>query len=498
MATQLLEPLIEDVTAPPAGRRRVLVRLAGELGTKSPRTRRRFLNTLLANARRALHAAGLRATVSQEWSRLWVDGPDPAAARRAVAHLFGVHSAVEVLEVSFESLPSLVDALEPVFRERVRGHTFGVRARRAGSSPVKAQDLAVALGAALLPVSAGVNLDDPQVEVRVLVGENRAYACGEESIGPGGLPLGSGGRALTLLSGGFDSPVAAWYVMRRGVELDQVHFDLGGCGQVEAAVEVAREFTRSWAPGVAVQLHVVDLAPLLVALEERCDRRLRQVLLKRAMYRAAGLLARELGSEALVTGEALAQVSTQTLRSLAVCEAAAGLPVLRPLIGMDKTEIIARAREIGTYEASERVQEHCSIAGGKVITWPRSDAVQAAEALVAEEATEAWTAAQVAGRRVIDLSTWVPEPAREEAPEVDAIPPTAHVVDVREPFEGEPVGELQLPYSIALERLDLLQPDREYVLVCTAGQRSAALAGELRRRGFTASSLRGGLRRLPR
>ena len=501
MAVQNADRIALPLDLTPAHRRRVLLRLAGELGTKSPRTRRRFLATLVGNAGRALRAAGLQATVRQEWSRIWVDVADPGhvpVARRAVADLFGTHSAAEVLEVPAPSLSALVTALEPVYRERVRGHTFGIRARRAGTTSIAPQDLAVELGAALLPVSAGVNLDHPEVQVQVIVGEHSAYACLEESPGPGGLPLSTGGRALALLSGGFDSPVAAWHVMRRGVDVELVHFDLGGCGQVEAAMEVARALVHRWAPGVSVPVHVVDLARLMTALQERCDRRLRQVLLKRAMYRAAGQLGRELEVEALVTGEALAQVSTQTLRSLAVCEEAAGMVVLRPLIGMDKTEIIARATAIGTREASEGVQEECAIAGGKVITWPHLASVRTAEAMVAGEATDAWAAGQVARRRVIDASTWQPVSPAVGVREVESVPSGAELIDVREPYEGEPVGTLQLPYSVAMERIDLLRPDQDYVLVCTTGQRSAALAGRLHDRGYRAWSLRGGLRRLPR
>jgi thiamine biosynthesis protein ThiI len=499
---QRTEAVTTGSPAQPQHRRRVLLRLAGELGTKSTRTRRRFLAILLANTRRALREAGVPARVEHGWSRIWVDTPDPARARRALSSVFGVQAAVEVLEVPFQDLDGLVGALVPLYRERVRGRTFGVQARRLGAASVSPHDLAVALGSALLGDSAGVDLDHPEVAVPVLVGDGFAYARGAETEGPAGLPLGSGGRALALLSGGFDSPVAAWHVMRRGVELDLLHFDLGGCGEVDAALLVARELMRRWAPGTRVTVHIVDLAPLVEVLRARCPGKLRQVLLKRAMYRAAGQLARELQVEAIVTGEAIAQVSTQTLRSLAVCEAAAGLPVLRPLVGMDKTDIIARAGAIGTRESSERVQELCSIADGKVVTWPVPGSVEAAEAEMGGTGDGDWTAARLAGRRTLDLRSWEP-PAKlpTETPhgdvELAAIPEGALVVDVREPYEGPPVGDVQLPYSGALERLDLLDSDHAYVLVCPAGQRSRRLAGELRQRGITAWSLRGGLKRLP-
>lgn len=478
-------------------RRRVLVRLGGELGTKSTRTRRKFLTVLVANAARALRAAGLHARVQQEWSRIWVDGEDVAGIRQVVADLFGVRSATEVLELRLTGIDQLVRDLAPLYRAQVRGRTFGVRARRLGRSDVSPQDLAVALGTALQPGSAGVDLDDPQAEVVVMVGEDRAWAALDRTDGPGGLPLGSGGMALALFSGGFDSPVAAWHVMRRGVAIEMVHFELGG-GQVEESLAVASALCRRWAPGVHTRVHVVDLGPLVAALVQRCDRRLRQVLLKRAMYRAATLLAEDLGLEAMVTGEALAQVSTQTLRSLVVCEQAGRLPVLRPLIGMDKTEIIAMARRIGTHQASVIVQETCSIAGGKVITWPRIDAVTDIEGTVGEEVTEDWTRRQVAARRTIDLAEWEPPlDLGTPPPELDAVPEGALVVDVREAYEGEAIGDLRLPYSVALERFGELDAGREHVLVCNNGLRSGALAGRLRERGLRAWSLRGGMASLP-
>ncbi|MGH7869175.1 MAG: tRNA sulfurtransferase, partial [Candidatus Dormibacteraceae bacterium] len=311
------------------------------------------------------------------------------------------------------------------------------------------------------------------------------------------LPLGRGGQTLALLSGGFDSPVAAWHIMRRGTEVELVHFDLGGCGQVDQALKVAQQLTSRWAPGTVVKISVIDLAPLVQALIERCDRRLRQVLLKRAMYRAAARLAQEIGAEALVTGESLAQVSSQTLRSLAVCEAVADLPILRPLIGMDKTEIIARARQIGTYDASEQVEEHCSISGSRVIIWPRRSAVEQAEQAVAEAASEEWAARQVAQRQTINLSEWVPSTALDAATwEVDGVPSLALLVDIRELAEGGDAGDIRLPSSSALDHLERLDLGQEYVLLCQSGQRSRGLASQLRERGYTAWSLRGGVGRL--
>jgi tRNA uracil 4-sulfurtransferase len=473
----------------------LLLRLSGELGTKSTRTRRRFLQQLLDNVRRALAQAGVAGHAHHTWSRLWVETADLDRAERALRDVFGIRGLSRGVQIRFDTAEDLTDRLASLVRDRVRGHTFAVRTRRMVGASLTAHDLDISLGAALLADSAGVNLDRPEVTVQVLAGPGHAFCSVDATDGAAGLPLGTGGRALAMLSGGFDSPVAAWHVLRRGVELDLVHFDLGP-GSSTAALLVARTLMERWAPGFEVTVHVVDFQDLVLGLRQRAPAKVRQLLLKRAMYRGAGTLARRLGTDALVTGEALAQVSTQTLRSLAVCEQAAGeMPVLRPLIGLDKPDIIALARRIGTHDASAHVQELCGIADGeKVVTWPTVARAEAAEDGLVGLGDQAWVERRLDARLVVDLAAWVaPAPSADLEVELDRVPEGALVVDVREPFEGEPMGDLQLPGSVALELLARLDPGREYVLVCPQGRRSRALAGELRNRGYRAWSLRGGL-----
>src|SRR5579884_358735 len=455
-AMQIVEPTESTTTAiepdpAPGGRDRrlLLVRLAGEMGVKSSRTRRSFLRLLAENARRALRQAGVEARVRPEWSRLLVETADPEAARETLGRVFGVHAVAEVVEVAHAGLEDLVARLLPLFQPRVEGRTFAVRPRRTPETPFTSEALARALGAALLPHAAKVDLSHPEVEVRVRAEPGRAFA-----------------------------------------EMES------GCGQVDAALAAARELVRRWAPGHRVPAHVVDLAPMVAALVDRVPGRMRQVLLKRAMYRVGDALAREIGAEALVTGECLGQVSTQTLRNLATCEEASSLPVLRPLIGLDKNEIMERARRLGTYEASSQVREHCSIAEGQVVTRASAAAAEAAERLLPDDlASEAWARAAVAARTVVpSLADWRPAALPEHV--VDRVPEGAVVVDVREPGEGPTAGDLRLPFSCALDSLAELPPGRTYVLVCASGYRSDLLARELRGRGYAAFSLLGGVGRL--
>jgi tRNA uracil 4-sulfurtransferase len=467
--------------------RLLMLKIAGEIGTKSSRTRRRFLRVLGRNVRAALDRAGVRATVDPRWSRLLVRAHDPEAARDILGRVFGLHSVAEAVAVPFSTLDELVAAAADLHRDRVAGRTFAVRARRSGEHPFRSVDVATALGTALLPGSAGVNLTEPQVEVPVEVVDDTAYVVMEAGRGAGGLPIGVGGRVVSLFSGGFDSPVATWMAMRRGMAVDLVVCDLGGCGQVDAALEVARELATRWAPGVEPRAHVVDLSPVVMALRARVDPRIRQVVLKRSMYRAGTLMARRVGAEALVTGEALGQVSTQTLRNLAVAEDAATVPVLRPLVGMDKEEIMARSRAIGTHDASLQVQEHCNIATGRVETAARLREVVTAEGGL----DESFVRASVDRAESVDLLTWSPGPPPAHV--VTSVPDDAVVVDVREPEEGPDAGELRLPFTRFEAWMSTLDPGRTYLFVCAQGNRSELVAHQLRRRGVDAYSLAGGV-----
>jgi tRNA uracil 4-sulfurtransferase len=469
----------------------LMLKIAGEIGTKSSRTRRRFLRVLARKVGLALDRHGVPGRVEPRWSRLFVRTRDPGGARRALAGVFGLHSIAEIQTIRFRDLDDLVAAAADTFRERVAGRTFAVRARRAGTHAFRSPDVARELGTALLDVSAGVDLDHPQVEVAIEIGQGEAYAILDSVRGAGGLPAGTGGRAVALFSGGFDSPVAAWMTMRRGTSLDLVICDLGECGEVDGALAVARELVERWAPGIEPRAHVIGFAAVVAGLKARVEPRLRQVVLKRAMYRAGTLVAEEIGADALVTGEALGQVSTQTLRNIAVAEEAAGVPVLRPLIGMDKEEIIRRARAIGTHDASERVLEHCSIATGRVET-----AASLREVLTAEgQVDEGFIRAAVGRRQEVDLLAWEPGPPPEHV--LEDVPEGAMVVDVREDDEGALVGDVRLPYTRAHEWAPGLDPDRTYLFVCSQGLRSESIAHELRRRGLRAFSLAGGIGRLP-
>ena len=193
------------------------------------------------------------------------------------------------------------------------------------------------------------------------------------------MPLGVEGKALALISGGFDSAVAAWLMLKRGVALDYVFCNLGGDAYERAVVQVTKALADDWSYGTQPKLYVIDFEEPLRELKAKTRENYWQLILKRVMYRAASQIGHAIGADAIITGEAVGQVSSQTLANLRAIDSAASLPVFRPLLGFDKEEIIAPAPHLGTAALSEQVKEYCAIAPGHPVTAAREQRVIAEE-----------------------------------------------------------------------------------------------------------------------
>ncbi|CAN5909166.1 tRNA 4-thiouridine(8) synthase ThiI [soil metagenome] len=393
-------------------------------------------------------------------------------------------------------LEEIVRVGRETFGERVRGHSFAVRAKRSGNHPFTSEVVQRELGAALNP-GARVDLQQPEVTVHVEVRDRRAYLFSEWIDAMGGLPLGVDGYAVCLLSGEFDSTVAASLMLKRGVELDYVFCNLAGDAYERSVVRVAKVLADGWSYGTRPRLHVVDFAAALDALRAHTRPKYWQLVLKRLMYRAAAQVAAEQHASALVTGEAVGQVSSQTLANLRAIDGAVDLPVLRPLIGFDKDEIIAFTRRIGSYELSSRVREYCAIAPGN----PATRATRAATAREEEMIDPAIIRQAVAERCVLDLRSLGTADLVQPYIFAEEIPEEAVVLDIRAPHEWEEwhhPGALNLPMAELLSRPLPLNRRRSYVLYCAQGPQAAHLAEQLQREGYEAYAFRGGFARCGR
>jgi tRNA uracil 4-sulfurtransferase len=331
-----------------------------ELGLKRG-NRPLFLRHLARNLRRATSDLG-PLTLRQVSGRVLLDlenHPDPAAVRDRVQRVFGVSSFALAYRVA-----STVEAMKSIIAWLVEGQTFAsfrITARRAFKTyPMTSVELNRELGAFVLErVASRVDLRHPDFEIHVEVMPAETFVYVHPVPGPGGLPVGASGTVAALLSGGIDSPVAAWRMMKRGCRVLFVHFHsvpyLPPISQAKAR-ELIGILTR-WqydstlilVPFAEIQREVVLTVPPPA----------RVVVYRRLMVRIAEALARKHGAAALTTGESLGQVASQTLSNIARIDEAAGMPILRPLIGMDKLEITDQARRLGTFEISIEPDADC-------------------------------------------------------------------------------------------------------------------------------------------
>ncbi|HZZ08054.1 MAG TPA: tRNA uracil 4-sulfurtransferase ThiI [Candidatus Binataceae bacterium] len=322
----------------------------------------RFVDRVKSNLR-AVFADFKLGAMRGEGPRLIVELPDEIddeiAAERA-ALIFGLQN--------FSLSRAVGRDIEGITREAVaiaRAHwsadSFRVRTTRADKRfGLNSMEIDQAVGAAIKEaVGLKVDLENPALVITVEILPDAAYIAAGKRPGAGGLPVGITGHGVALLSGGIDSPVAAHRMMRRGLRLDFVHFHshpLVSAASREKATELAEHLTRYQAHSTLMLVAFADAQREIVA---RAPRPLRVVLYRRFMVRIAAALARRSGARVLVTGESLGQVASQTLENMTVIEEATALPMLRPLVGMDKNEIVDQARRLGTFEVSIQPDQDC-------------------------------------------------------------------------------------------------------------------------------------------
>jgi len=295
---------------------------------------------------------------------------------------------------------------------------------------------------------------------------------------------------LALVSGGIDSPVAAWMMMRRGAHVDVFYCNLGGTLALRLVLEVVRVLL-SWSYGYNARVVVADCGPLARAIRRGVRQELWNIAFKRALYLAAVEVARTVKAIALVTGESLGQVSSQTLQALAAVESGINMPVLRPLIGMDKDEIVKLAQRVGTYELSARLPEYCAIFSRRPKKWATREEIEEIDLAVRDAVEEVVRGVKVVRRR--ELGDYIQSLAPPPDLEVEEPPPGAVVVDLR---DEESYRRWHIPGAVrvdpddVLSLVDRLGRDRVYVFYCYGGGLSLDVAESLRKLGVKAFSFR--------
>ena len=335
----------------------------GEIALKGA-NRATFESVLMKNIRRRLSDLG-EFEVTKSQSTIAVtpqeDGLDLDEAYDRLSKVFGISamSRSAVVEKSFDAicagLPYLDSALSAA-------KTFKVSAKRSDKRfPLGSPEIAARIGHKLLKRHPHLTVDvhHPDVEVWVEVRDRAAYLHAGQQPGAGGIPVGTGGRAALLLSGGIDSPVAGYMMAKRGVQIMAVHFASPPSTSERALLKVKELCRRMTAYTGRVKLAVVGFTDIQQEIGQRCPEDYFTLIMRRFMMEIAGRIAVENECGALITGESLGQVASQTMKALACTDAASPIPVLRPVIGMDKEEIVTVARRIDTFETSILPYEDC-------------------------------------------------------------------------------------------------------------------------------------------
>lgn len=319
-----------------------------------------FEAQLLREVKRRAALVG-KYTVRYNQSTVYVEPEDEAAEEALdvmydqIGKVFGFAGICRAA-VCEKTLESILETAREYLPEKLAGiKTFKCTAKRSDKTfPLSSPELSGEVGAVILESVPGieVNLGDPEIVVKIEVRETNAYIHAGQERGAGGMPLGSAGRGMLLLSGGIDSPVAGYMMMKRGMTVDCVHFE-----SFPYTSEAAREKVLTLAAKLTeycgkIKVHVISLTHIQELMRDNCEEDYFTLLLRRFMMRLASKCAEENNCEVLVTGESLGQVASQTMKAMCVTENAADRPVFRPCIGMDKEEIIKISREIKTFDTS--------------------------------------------------------------------------------------------------------------------------------------------------
>ncbi|RIY38504.1 tRNA uracil 4-sulfurtransferase ThiI [Psittacicella gerlachiana] len=474
------------------------IKLHPEIVTKSDSVRKRFIKILSSNIRQSLKTYKLDCSLQPNWDNILVRAKcDPALYPvfvQILRQIPGIQKILKIKIVPFTDMHQLFEEVLELNRERLAHKSFCVRVKRKGKHEVRSIDIERYVGGGLRQHIEGtkVQLTNPQETVRIEIENDQAYLIEHVFSGLGGFPIGTQDAVLSMISGGYDSAVSSWQMLRRGCKLHYVFFNLGGQEHEYYVKRIARKIWQGYGASHNVKFVTVDFYDIMLNIANSVSDGYTGVCLKRMFYRVANAVARRLHIDGLVTGEALGQVSSQTLKNLAVIEQVSKIPVLRPLIAMDKEEIIHLAKEIQTAEISARVQEFCGIMGKKPTIAADEQVLAQEEAKLDIEALveQALSTAKVENLRDIAQQ----DLAHIESTQLTFVkhlnPETDVVIDVRdaETFEQAqnpwPVEALNIPFFNLASKFADLDASKRYVLYCTKGLLSRIQAVNLIENGY--------------
>ena len=357
-----------------------------EIGIKG-KNRYLFEDALIQQMKYALKPVG-DFHIRKESGRIFAEALEECdfdEAVEALSRVFGISGNCPIIIEEDNDFSHIAKVVGEYVDERYssKDFSFKVNVRRADKKyPIKSMEVAALLGEHLLDQFEELHVDvhHPEVTITVEI-RNKVYIYSEEIPGPGGMPIGTNGKAMLLLSGGIDSPVAGYMISKRGVRIDATYFHAPPYTSERAkqkVVDLAKQIAKYTGP---INLHIVNFTDIQMAIYEKCPHDELTIIMRRYMMKIAEHFAKQSNCLALVTGESIGQVASQTMHSLYVTNEVCDMPVFRPCIGMDKNDIVALSEKIGTYETSILPYEDCCtiFVAKHPVTKPRLDVIKKSE-----------------------------------------------------------------------------------------------------------------------
>lgn len=470
-----------------------IIKLFPEITIKSPPVRLRFIKILSGNIRHILKLHDETVTVVRHWDHIIVCSKDNSrqpVLLEALQRIPGIHHVLQADDKPFQDLHDIFQQTLACYAGKLEGKCFCVRVKRRGKHSFSSMDVERYVGGGLNQhiASARVQLTRPDVTVHLEIEDDRLWLIKGRYPGLGGFPVGTQEDVLSLISGGFDSGVASYMLIRRGCRVHYCFFNLGGATHKAGVQQVAYHLWQRFASSHKVYFVAVDFAAVVAEIVQKIDDGQMGVVLKRMMVRVAASIARRYGVQALVTGEALGQVSSQTLSNLRLIDNVTDTLILRPLIARDKPDIIHLAHEIGTGDYASAMPEYCAVIS-------KSPTVKAVKAKIeAEEARFDFSLLDQALESAQNLD--IRKLAQQYQPDsevetVNRVGENEVVLDIRasdeqqnQPLHVDGAQVVALPFYKLNSRFAALDQNKVWLLWCDRGVMSRLQALHLREQGY--------------
>ena len=472
-----------------------VVKLFPEMTIKSRPVRKRFIQRLQCNLKIILQRIDPNIKVRALWDRVDVECPPEASGRyddivMALGDTSGIAYVIEVKEYPLEDLDQVLGIVKSLWSERLIGKRFVVRVKRTGQHDFTSSDMERYLGFGLLQQTQALKVDlhNPEVTVNLEVKGDRVLMVERRIQGIGGYPQSSQENVVSLISGGFDSIVATYLTMKRGAKTHFLFFNLGGAAHEAAVKQVSYYLWKRFGSSARVKFIAVPFEEVVGEILQSVHHSHMGVVLKRMMLRAAERVAIKVTAEALITGESIAQVSSQTLTNLGVIDRVTEVLVLRPLITYDKQEIIDLATKIGAYEFAASMPEYCGVISDRPTVKAQLKRVEEEEQnFDFDVLEEALANASVSN---IDKVVGAVKPD-ESMPPQRQLQANDVVVDVRpggeqqkKPLNLPGVEIITVPFFQLSKQFLNLDQSRNYLLYCEQGVMSKLHALRFKDQGF--------------